>query len=406
MIIVTTLVIPPGSDTGPFNLYSDSDGYTVPFATNVSAAALQAGYSSTVPNDATIIRVISTGLCTNFIDLNINLITTTTTTSNTSTSTSTSTSSSTTTTTTTCCVAQNVTIGIQTWSSCNLNVSTYSDGTPIPEVQDDAEWAALTTGAWCYLNNDPALGCVYGKLYNWYAMVGIWNEASKTNPALRKQLAPVGYRVPSMNGDVDTLSTFLGGYTVAGGKMKTTNASPTPISGDGYWYSPNVGATNSSGWSALPGGFRAYDTGSFGFEHFEGKWWTDLGVESGVTENFSLFYLQASLNKENYFGGFKSQGSYIRVLADDTGLIIGLRSNTSLDSGDACLEELLTYCYIDNNGIEGNWYRVYTNSARDPFDGNDKFWHLLDINAGIEVSVQIDTDGFITQPVTVCIPPP
>ena len=94
MIIVTTLVIPPGGDAGPFNLYSDSDGYTVPFATNVSAAALQAGYSSTVPNDATTIRVMSTGLCTNFIDLNINLLPpTTTTTSSTSTSTSTSTSS-------------------------------------------------------------------------------------------------------------------------------------------------------------------------------------------------------------------------------------------------------------------------------------------------------------------------
>jgi hypothetical protein len=109
MIIVTTLVIPPGGDVGPFNLYSDSDGYTVPFATNVSAAALQAGYSSTVPNDATIIRVISTGLCTNFIDLNINLITTTTTTS--SSSTSTSTSSTTTTTTTICpCTYINITI--------------------------------------------------------------------------------------------------------------------------------------------------------------------------------------------------------------------------------------------------------------------------------------------------------
>lgn len=109
MIIVTTLVIPPGGDVGPFNLYSDSDGYAVPFATNVSAAALQAGYSSTVPNDATIIRVISTGLCTNFIDLNINLITTTTTTS--SSSTSTSTSSTTTSTTTICpCTYINITI--------------------------------------------------------------------------------------------------------------------------------------------------------------------------------------------------------------------------------------------------------------------------------------------------------
>lgn len=94
MIIVTTLVIPVGGDAGPFDLYTDSDGYTVPFATNISAAALQAGYSSTVPNDATIVRVVSVGACTNFIDLDIDLLPTTTTT------TSTSTSSTTTTTTT------------------------------------------------------------------------------------------------------------------------------------------------------------------------------------------------------------------------------------------------------------------------------------------------------------------
>jgi hypothetical protein len=94
MIIVTTLVIPVGGDAGPFDLYTDSDGYTVPFATNISAAALQAGYSSTVPNDATIVRVVSVGACTNFIDLDIDLLPTTTTT------TSTNTSSTTTTTTT------------------------------------------------------------------------------------------------------------------------------------------------------------------------------------------------------------------------------------------------------------------------------------------------------------------
>jgi hypothetical protein len=95
MIIITTLVIPPGGDVGPFDLYSDSDGYTVPFATNVSASALEAGYSSTVPDDATIIRVVSIGFCTNFINLDINLITTTTTTSSSTSSTSTTTSTTT-----------------------------------------------------------------------------------------------------------------------------------------------------------------------------------------------------------------------------------------------------------------------------------------------------------------------
>ena len=74
MIALITLVIPPGGDAGPFNLYSNTDGYTTPFATNISAAALTAGYTSTVvPNGTTIIRVVSTGVCTNYIDITINL---------------------------------------------------------------------------------------------------------------------------------------------------------------------------------------------------------------------------------------------------------------------------------------------------------------------------------------------
>ena len=95
MIIVTTLVIPVGGDAGPFDLYTDSDGYAVPFATNVSAATLEAGYSSTVPNDATIVRVVSVGTCTNFINLDITLLPPTTTTTSSSSSTSTSTSTTT-----------------------------------------------------------------------------------------------------------------------------------------------------------------------------------------------------------------------------------------------------------------------------------------------------------------------
>jgi len=102
MIIVTTLVIPPGGDAGPFDLYSDADGYTTPFATGVSALQLQTGYSSTVPDNATSIKVVSVGICTNFIILDIDLIPpTTTTTSSSSTSTTTSTSTSTSTSTTT-----------------------------------------------------------------------------------------------------------------------------------------------------------------------------------------------------------------------------------------------------------------------------------------------------------------
>jgi uncharacterized protein (TIGR02145 family) len=134
-----------------------------------------------------------------------------------------------------------------TWGMKNLNVSRYTDGTIIPQVTDPVQWANLTTGAWCYYNNDPANGAVYGKLYNGYAVAGIYNSASLNNPALRKKLAPVGYHIMSSS-DYGCLLSRLGGTSVAGGKMKETGTS--------HWSPPNTGALNSINFSALPGGFR------------------------------------------------------------------------------------------------------------------------------------------------------
>ena len=81
---------------------------------------------------------------------------------------------------------QEVTIGRQTWMQKNLNVSKYRDGTPIPQVTDPKKWANLKTGAWCYYDNKTANGTIYGKLYNWYAVAGIYNGASLANKSLRK----------------------------------------------------------------------------------------------------------------------------------------------------------------------------------------------------------------------------
>lgn len=133
-----------------------------------------------------------------------------------------------------------VIIGSQIWTSQNLDVTTYQNGDPIPEVTDATAWAALTTGAWCYYNNDPANGAIYGKLYNWYAV---------NDP---RGLAPLGFHIPT-NTEWATLSTYLGGDSAAGGKMKTTGTS--------IWQSPNSGATNDSGFSGLPGGFRNVSAG-------------------------------------------------------------------------------------------------------------------------------------------------
>ena len=135
-----------------------------------------------------------------------------------------------------------VKIGSQTWMVKNLDVDHYRNGDKIPEVKDSAAWSKLTIGAWCYHNNVPANGKIYGKLYNWYAV---------NDP---RGLAPVGWHVPG-NSEWNKLSNFLDGYEVAGGAMKET--------GTTHWLSPNTEATNSSGFSGLPGGTRAQN-GEFG----------------------------------------------------------------------------------------------------------------------------------------------
>ncbi len=150
-------------------------------------------------------------------------------------------------------LSNTVRIGSQVWMTRNLSASRYSDGTPIPQVTNSTQWEDLTTGAWCYYENNTANGTVYGKLYNWYAVAGIYDAASAANPVLRKKLAPAGYHVPS-DAEWTILTNFLGGESVAGGTMKAT--------GTNLWLSPNTGATNSSGFTGLPVGGRGTN-GSF-----------------------------------------------------------------------------------------------------------------------------------------------
>ena len=121
----------------------------------------------------------------------------------------------------------------------------------------------------CYYNNNTVNGTTYGKLYNWYAVAGIYNTASLTNPLIRKKLAPTGWHVPTQ-GEWVTLTNCLGGQYFAGGKMKTTG---TLEQGNGVWQSPNTAATNQSGFTGLPGGFCTVG-GNFGGVGFQCIWWS------------------------------------------------------------------------------------------------------------------------------------
>lgn len=164
-----------------------------------------------------------------------------------------------------------VTNGSQTWIAKNLKVTKYSDGTVIPQVVESSQWQDLTTGAWCYYNNSTSNGTTYGKLYNWYAVAGIYNTASLLNPALRKKLAPSGWHIPT-DAEWTILTDCLGGENLAGGKMKAIG---TMQSNTGIWLSPNTDATNSSGFTGLPGGYRNVE---YLFPYYsiggECSWWS------------------------------------------------------------------------------------------------------------------------------------
>lgn len=128
-------------------------------------------------------------------------------------------------------------IGSQTWMMENLKTTRYNDGASILTNLDNAAWDATTEGAFAIHSNNPLNTAIYGYLYNWYAV-----DTGK--------LAPAGWHVPTQ-ADWNTLFDYLGGKAIAGGKLKQA--------GVFYWNEPNLGASNQSGFTALPGGWRGYD---------------------------------------------------------------------------------------------------------------------------------------------------
>jgi uncharacterized protein (TIGR02145 family) len=200
-------------------------------------------------------------------------------------------------------VYQSVTNCGLTFTKQNLNVSKYSDGTPIPQVTDPTQWANLTTGAWCYYNNTTANGTTYGKLYNWYAVAGIYDAASAANPALRKKLAPTGWHIPS-DAEWTQLTDCLGGESVAGGKMKSTGTS--------LWLSPNTAATNESGFTGLPAGWRNSDGTFVGVGNY-GFWWSSSKFGTAGAWACYLYY---SFGNASIGNSINRLGFSVRCLRD------------------------------------------------------------------------------------------
>lgn len=193
-------------------------------------------------------------------------------------------------------------IGNQVWQQKNLEVSTYNDGTPIPQVSDKNKWCNLKTGAWMYYKNDSKFGKKYGKLYNWYAVAGIYNDESLKNIKLRKKLAPSGWKIPSKK-DYELLINYLGGNKIAGGKMKEK--------GTLNWVTPNTGATNSSGFNALPGG-------GDGCQVLFANGYVSIFWTSTLDDNQNPLYLALEYKKSDaeFWDGRIKEGYYIRCLKE------------------------------------------------------------------------------------------
>jgi uncharacterized protein (TIGR02145 family) len=150
-----------------------------------------------------------------------------------------------------------IVIGEQEWMAENLNVSTYGNGDAILTNLVDSVWSTTDQGAWSYYNDNENFACPFGKLYNWLAV---------TDP---RCICPVGWHVPS-DEDWSILVDSLGSFSIVGVKLKTTG---NLEEGTGLWRSPNQNASNSTGFSGLPGGFRN-SVNNYGAKDGYGYYWS------------------------------------------------------------------------------------------------------------------------------------
>ena len=165
-------------------------------------------------------------------------------------------------------VYKTVVVGTQTWMAENLKTIKLTDGTMIPLVTDNSSWSNLTTPARSYYSNDSvSYKSLNGALYNWYTVQ-------------TKKLCPTGWHVPS-DAEWTILATSLGVDSLAGGKLKEL--------GSINWFLPNLYATNSTGFTAMPSGYRFFN-GSYNNIGYSGNWWSTTEYTTSTARFFYLVY--------------------------------------------------------------------------------------------------------------------
>ena len=186
-----------------------------------------------------------------------------------------------------------VKIGTQAWLVENLKTIHYRNGDPVNTSNGPSIWGTDKTGASCAYNNDESSVETYGRLYNWYAA----NDA--------RNLCPSGWHIPA-EPEWKMLMDYLGGELAAGGELKST--------GSAYWYAPNTDATNNSGFTALPSGYRN-DTGVFANRRFSAIFWSSTQLDSTHAWYRYLYANYGGMYKDNYHN--KSHGFSIRCIMDN-----------------------------------------------------------------------------------------
>lgn len=164
--------------------------------------------------------------------------------------------------------------GSMVWTAENLSVSHFRNGDAIPEVTDPAEWASLTTPAWCWNSNDPEKGKKYGRLYNWYAV---------NDP---RGLAPEGWHVAT-DEEWTKLAESLGGEGAAGGKLKSREG----------WQEPNEGAEDALGFGLLPAGARRDTDGHFMEPGGYNRLWSSTEISEVAAWSRSIGYFDGALRR-------------------------------------------------------------------------------------------------------------
>jgi uncharacterized protein (TIGR02145 family) len=202
-------------------------------------------------------------------------------------------------------IYKTIVIGSREWMAENLNTSTYRNGDPIVTDLSPSQWSGTNLGAWAYYNGDATRECPYGKLYNFYACTD------------SRQLCPTGWHVPT-DAEWGALINFYdpsaqGGVSwsnFAGGPLKSTG---TAQAGTGFWNAPNTGATNASGFSALPGGFITI-LGVSNNAITNGYYWTSTQVDANIGYGRSLYSDPGSIIQTASFN--KRSGMSVRCIRD------------------------------------------------------------------------------------------